>query len=71
MAGFQSDKRSAMTPPSQDVSALKNKRGRMDGEGKPVKTRRTVTLDTALQRMHPNNENEGKISKFTNKIWNK
>jgi len=37
IAGFQSSKRSAMTPSIQDASASTNKRGRMDGEGEPVK----------------------------------
>jgi len=40
----------------------------MDGKDKPGKSQRTAPLDTAPQRMHPNNENDGKISKSTNVI---
>ena len=58
-AGFQAAK-----PSSQDASVSNKKRGRADVTGKPGKSQRIAPLDAVPQRMHPNNENDGKISKI-------
>ena len=58
MAGFQAVKSS-----SQDASISNDKRRRMDGKDEPGKSQRTAPLDAVPQRMYPNNENDGKISK--------
>ena len=68
MVGFKSDKHSAVTPTSQDDSAPKNKKGWKDGGDKPGESQGAASFDTVPQRMHPNNENDSKISKNKNKI---
>jgi len=59
MAGFQ-----VVKPSSQDESFSNNKRRRTDGTGTPKKSQRAAPLDAAPPRMHPNKENDGKISKI-------
>ena len=63
MAGFTSNKRSAVMLPSQGDFLSQSKRRRKDDEGKPDDNKATVPPDTVPTRMHPNYENDGKISK--------